>query len=67
MINCIYHPEFDMRVVDDDEYEKLLATGQWYKHPDEAKQMRGKENERTIRKQRSKKHETAPSTQRSEP
>jgi hypothetical protein len=38
--NCIYHPVNEMRVVDDTEYERLLETGVWFKHPNEAKQMR---------------------------
>ncbi|HXK00706.1 MAG TPA: hypothetical protein VNF93_02330 [Buchnera sp. (in: enterobacteria)] len=42
MINCIYHPVYPMRVVDDEEYEKLLATKEWFKHPNEAKQVREK-------------------------
>jgi hypothetical protein len=40
MLNCIYHPTNDMRVVEDDEYETLLATGVWFKHPNEAKKVR---------------------------
>lgn len=28
-----------MRVVDDDEYQKLLATGLWFRHPNEAKKL----------------------------
>lgn len=38
--NCIYHPVNDMRVVDDAEYQTLLDTGVWFKHPNEAKNMR---------------------------
>lgn len=40
MINCIYHPVYPMRVVDDEEYAKLLASGEWFKHPNEAKNVR---------------------------
>lgn len=35
MISCIYHAEKEMRVVEDDEYERLLATGEWFKHPND--------------------------------
>ncbi len=49
MINCIYHPVFPMRVVEDDEYDKLLASGEWFKHPLEAKNMR-KDYEEQIRR-----------------
>lgn len=40
MLNCIYHPTSEFRVVEDEEYEELLATGVWFKHPNEAKEMR---------------------------
>lgn len=51
MINCIYHPFHKMRVVDDEEYQKLLATGEWFKHPNEAKKFKESQNE-LLEKQR---------------
>lgn len=42
MLNCIYHPTEEMRVVHDDEYQRLLETGMWFKHPNEAKEVRRK-------------------------
>lgn len=30
---CIYHKELPMRVVTFEEREKLVATGEWFKHP----------------------------------
>jgi hypothetical protein len=43
-----------MMVVNDEEYERLLKTGEWFKHPTEAKQsVRVKENEQeSIKKRR---------------
>jgi hypothetical protein len=39
-LNCIYHPFQKMRVVEDEEYEKLVSSGKWFKHPLEAKKVR---------------------------
>ena len=49
MLNCIYHPVYPMRVVDDEVYKDLLASGEWFKHPNEAKQVR-QDYERQIRR-----------------
>jgi len=46
MLNCIYHPVNEMKVVEDEEYEDLLTTGVWFKHPTEAKAMREKYEQR---------------------
>lgn len=61
MLNCIYHPTEEMRVVDNDEYERLLKSGFWFAHPNDAKKMREKyENElRLEQKPRSKKAKQA--------
>lgn len=40
MLNCVYHPVDQMRVVDDAERDRLVATGYWFNHPNEAKQKR---------------------------
>jgi hypothetical protein len=42
MLNCVYHPIDPMRLVDNDERDKLLATGVWFDHPTKAKEMREK-------------------------
>ena len=55
MIHCIYHPTDNMRVVDDDEYEKLLSTGSWFKHPNEAKEVREKHERNRIKIKKSPK------------
>jgi hypothetical protein len=48
MINCVYHPTEKMRVVDDSERDRLVETGVWFNHPNQAKQLRA-EYERRIR------------------
>jgi hypothetical protein len=52
MINCIYHPNGKMIVVDDDEYLRLLQTGEWFKHPKEAKEAGEINNEKVSIKKR---------------
>lgn len=42
--NCVYHSHQKMRVVSDEEKAKLLATGEWFDHPNKAKEAKGKEN-----------------------
>lgn len=39
MLNCVYHPIDDMRVVDNEEREKLLASGFWFDSPLDAKAL----------------------------
>ena len=39
MLHCIYHPKKETRVVDTDEFFKMLKEG-WYKHPLEAQKER---------------------------
>jgi hypothetical protein len=40
MLTCVYHPIDDFRVVEDDEAERLRATGVWFDCPKKAKQYR---------------------------
>lgn len=47
MLSCVYHVTGKMRVVEDDEYKALLASGLWFSHPNEAKEIRNK-HERQI-------------------
>ena len=42
MLNCVYHPIDEMQVVDDMEYERLLATGVWFASPKDALEYRKK-------------------------
>lgn len=37
MLNCVYHFNGDMQVVENDEKEVMLATGAWFDHPLKAK------------------------------
>lgn len=46
MLNCVYHPIDDMRVVSDEERETLLASGFWFDSPLDARAYRDRvENE----------------------
>lgn len=46
MITCVYHPIDDMRVVEEDEAERLKASGVWFDCPRKAQEYRLKvENE----------------------
>ena len=47
MLNCVYHPTLEMRVVTDEERIGLLKTGTWFDTPKESNQMR-KDYERRI-------------------
>lgn len=40
MLTCLYHPIDDFRVVEEDEAEKLLASGVWFDSPVKAKEYR---------------------------
>jgi hypothetical protein len=40
MLNCVYHPIDEMRVVEDEEKERLLATGVWFASPVTAREYR---------------------------
>ena len=42
MLTCIHHPIDPMRVVEQDEAERLKATGVWFDSPAKAKQYRTK-------------------------
>lgn len=42
MLNCVYHPIDEMQVVDNEERDRLLATGVWFDHPLKAKEYREK-------------------------
>ena len=55
MLNCVFHPIDDMRVVDDEERERLLATGSWFDSPLKAKALRDKHEERAVEDMKSEK------------
>lgn len=38
MLTCIFHPIDPMRTVEDDEAEKLIASGVWFDNPLKAKE-----------------------------
>jgi hypothetical protein len=40
MLTCVFHPIDAMRVVEEDEAERLRATGVWFDSPTEAQNYR---------------------------
>lgn len=48
-IACVFSPTEPMRVVSFEEREKLIATGLWFRHPNEAKEVRKKHEEQIRR------------------
>lgn len=40
MLTCVYHPIDSMRVVEEDEAQRLKASGCWFDSPTKAKQYR---------------------------
>lgn len=40
MLTCVYHPIDSMRVVEEDEAERLLAQGVWFDSPSKAREYR---------------------------
>ncbi len=42
MLTCVYHPIDDFRVVEDDEADRLKASGVWFDSPAKAKAYRAK-------------------------
>lgn len=51
-LNCIYHPIHPMRVVEDEEKDKLISSEGWFDHPSLA--SLAKEDYEKKRLQRSK-------------
>lgn len=46
-LTCLYHPVKEMIVTEDEEeFETLLASGVWFKHPNDAENMRKQYEER---------------------
>jgi len=50
-LTCLYHKTLPMRVVKDAEVEDLVATGQWFKHPNDVKEKE-LTHEKPIRRHR---------------
>jgi hypothetical protein len=47
---CVFHPVYNMRVVTYPEREELVASGQWFNHPNDAKKVR-EQHEEQIRRE----------------
>lgn len=54
MLTCVYHPIDSMRVVEEDEAERLRASGVWFDCPKEAEAYRIKV-EADVRKEKADK------------
>ena len=54
MLNCAYHFTGDMQVVDNDEYEKLLASGAWFDSPKKAEAYKDELNKMDFNEPKSK-------------
>lgn len=55
MLNCVYHLTEPMRVVNDEDKAKLIATGEWFDHPNKVKELKYHEEQirQHARKRRS--------------
>lgn len=58
MLTCVYHPIDSMRVVEEDEAEKLRASGVWFDSPTLAKEYKARveleiKNEEAAEKKKS--------------
>lgn len=56
MLTCIFHPIDSMRVVEEDEAEKLMASGFWFDCPGKAQSYRN-ELEEDMKKEKVEKAE----------
>jgi hypothetical protein len=59
MLTCVYHPIDDFRVVEEDEADRLMASGVWFDSPQKAKEYRAKvedeiKNEAKVEEPKSK-------------
>jgi hypothetical protein len=58
-LTCLYHPVLEMMVTDDeDNFKAKLASGLWFEHPSDAKNMRNdyeKQSDANDERKRSRK------------
>jgi hypothetical protein len=62
MLKCVYHPIHTFQVVEDEEADKLIASGVWFDTPTKAKIYRDKVEEEI--RQESKEVEKPPKTKK---
>lgn len=48
---CVYHKSRPFRVVEDELADQLVATGEWFKHPNDVLVKEDSKNEKQIRQQ----------------
>jgi hypothetical protein len=63
MLTCIYHPIDDMRVVEEDEAERLMASGVWFDNPDKAQDYKLQVQD-DIKKEKAEKSKSSKPTQK---
>ena len=63
MLTCIYHPIDDMRVVEEDEAERLMASGVWFDNPDKAQDYK-LQVQVDIKKEKAEKSKSSKPTQK---
>lgn len=47
---CVYHKTLPFRVVEDDVREKMVATGEWFRHPNDVNKQKDESHEKPIRR-----------------
>lgn len=57
MLHCIYHINGEIRVVEDDEKDELIAKNVWFDHPTKAKEERNK-HERLLDEKKPRRRKT---------
>lgn len=60
MLTCVYHPIDDFRVVEEDEAERLKASGVWFDSPLKAKEYRAKVEDEIKNEEQAKKPKSIP-------
>lgn len=60
MLTCIFHPIDQMQTVEEDEAERLMASGVWFDCPAKAKQYRNKIEDEIKQESKAEKPKTKP-------
>ncbi len=56
MLHCVYHLSGEMEVVEDEDKERMIASGLWYDHPDKVKEIIEKERNKQKVESKNGKH-----------
>lgn len=66
MLTCIFHPIDPMRTVEEDEAERLMASGVWFDSPAKAKQYRDKVEDEIEKESKAEKPKAKPKGKQNE-